>query len=319
LIYQKSGWSHKTKNLTRLLLLILCLLLSSCRRHAPVTLDELDGDIVFVSDQPKAPPGWLYILDIENKQYSQLLGAEYSVPDPVTWSPDGRSLAFVGILAGDLDKSDPRYGREGILFLDSYGHTSVFKPCSFSPAWSPDGQYLAYHRDCDNNASLNISHIDGSQEQELATELVHRVSEKNVVQYIRISWSPDGRYITYDDTDSSGIWYIWVVDTNGGNPRKLAMGRHPTWSPLGNEIAFDRSGDIWTISISDEIEKKLIETSFFATWPAWSSDGQQLVFEGRQSAGTEIYLVSRYGSELDNLTNHPGWNRFPVWRPVPSE
>ena len=61
------------------------------------------------------------------------------------------------------------------------------------------------------------------------------------------SWSPDGRHIAFfpdrdrDDRD------IYVMDSDGSNPRRLTTGGawSPSWSPDGRHIAFTsrRDGD----------------------------------------------------------------------------
>ncbi len=301
-------------------LLILLSLSSGCLGYIPkVTLDQSDGDIAFVSNQQKREPGgWLYLINTENKRWSRPLGTAYSVPDPMSWSPDGTQIAFVGVLVEGLDRSDYGYGGEGVMILDAKGHSTIFSPCCFSPAWSPDGQYLAFHKDCGHGASLNIGRIDRSGERELVTGLIRRITPDNKVQHIRISWSPDGRYLAYDNPDASGIWSIWIVDQEGNATRRLTLGRNPAWSPLGDEIAFDRDGEIWTISVGDGTEKRLMTLPIHAEWPTWSPDGRRLVFVGGQGADIDIYLVNRDGRGLKNLTNRSGWDLYPAWRPRPS-
>jgi len=305
------------KTALKLMYLTLLVLVSGCQNHPPVPLGQSDGNIIFVSYQPNDPPGWLYLLNTHSKRWVKVMGAEYSVPDPATFSPDGSTLAFVGVLVENLDRSDYGYGMEGIMLLNAQGHTTVFRPCSFSPAWSPDGQHLAFYKDCDGDgdASLNVAPIDGLGERELVAGLTPRVAEDNTIQHIRLSWSMDGHYIAYDNKDASGRWCIWVVPSEGGTPRQLAFGRHPTWAPDGSEIVFDRDGDIWIVSTDGGAERKLMDIPIQAEWPAWSPDGQMLAFEGNQGADTEIYLVKRDGSELENLTHNSEWDRFPAWRP----
>ena len=44
---------------------------------------------------------------------------------------------------------------------------------------------------------------------------------------------------------------IWVISTQGGEPRKLATGRMPAVSPDGDRVAYLLKGQIWTISLKD--------------------------------------------------------------------
>lgn len=297
-------------------LVILSLLVTSCGRSSPLvaTLEQFDGGIAFASYRPETH-GWLYLLNTNSRQEVQIQGTENSTRDPPSWSPDGRALAFVAIpFYEDASEVDYEHG-EGLTILDAYGRRTAFGPCRTSPAWSPDGQRIAFHKSCNGNSSLSTALVDGSDEREIVHDLTPRVTADNTIQVIRISWAPDGDYITYDSQDAVGTWYIWVVASNGETPRQLTPGRHPAWSPAEDEIAFDRGGSLWTVSVDDGTETQLLDGPVDAEWPTWSPDGQQLVFEAGQGADSEIYLVNSDGSGLDNLTDNSVWDGFPAWRP----
>ena len=72
----------------------------------------------------------------------------------------------------------------------------------------------------------------------------------------RLSWSPDGRYIAFE-SKRDGNWEIYVMDSDGSNPRRLtdhpAEDKYPSWSPDGRYIAFqsNRDHDNWEIYVMD--------------------------------------------------------------------
>ena len=296
---------------------LLILSVFACNRQSPppVTIGESDADIVFVSYRLESK-GWLYLIDTNSKREAQIQGTNASTPDPPAWSPDGQALAFVAIpFYKDSEESDYECGI-GITIIDAQGHLRAFGPCRLSPAWSSDGQYLAFRKFStkDNSSSICVARINGSDEKELVTNLPY-YSEGNRISTIRISWSPDGRYLVYDNQDVSGTWHIWTVASDGGPPHRLTSGRYPDWSPLGDEIAFSRDGRIVVISVNDGSEDS-VNVPVYARWPDWSPDGQQLVFVGDRGEDSEIYIVNRDGSEVEKLTDNSYWDGYPAWRPA---
>lgn len=298
-------------------LVLLLLATISCLGPLQHDLDWSEGVIAFVSNhRAEEPRGVLHLLST-NGDCVQIAGTESTLLDPPAWSPDGRMLAFEDVLTQGIDRTDYRYGMEGIMLLDIWGRSTIFRSCAYSPAWSPDGSYVAFYRDCLGSASLNVARTDGTDERELVSSMARRVTKDNLIQQFRISWSPDDQHIVYDNPDTTGQWYIWVVNIEGGTPERLTQGRHPAWSPNGEEIAFDLGGDIWFISVDSGIESKLVlsGSTLYAEWPTWSPDGLQLAFVGGQGSSAEIYIVNRDGTGIDRLTDNSVWDGFPAWRP----
>lgn len=79
---------------------------------------------------------------------------------------------------------------------------------------------------------------------------------------------------------------LWLVPTDGGEPRRLTSGpkhdRHPTWSPDGRWIAFESNRDgeyqIWVIARDGGEARRLTALSTGASQPVWSPDGGSLAF-----------------------------------------
>jgi Tol biopolymer transport system component len=68
---------------------------------------------------------------------------------------------------------------------------------------------------------------------------IHRISDPQV--------SPDGKWIAYvqgtvDMEANKTVRHIWLIPTEGGEPRQLTRGEgsdtRPRWCPHGKELAF---------------------------------------------------------------------------------
>ena len=171
------------------------------------------------------------------------------VSGPV-WSPDGRLLAFV--MAEPPDAAGLRRSVLYTVGADGMGLTRLFTSVAsyhmngilWTPAWSPDGQTLAFWvfliDEVGDKLKLYTVSADGSRLREV---LEHEPEYGGKASF---SWSPDGtkllfssgyvrrrllsdRYI-YDPT-------VYVVNADGSDLRAFGEGTHASWSPDGSRIA----------------------------------------------------------------------------------
>jgi TolB protein len=93
-----------------------------------------------------------------------------------------------------------------------------------SPAFSPDGRYLAVTTQLQNAHDIYRLNSDGSGRVRLTeTPLWAPVQPENngkLWNNASPAWSPDGSSIAFV-TDRTGRWEIWVMNADGSNPRPL--------------------------------------------------------------------------------------------------
>lgn len=201
------------------------------------------------------------------------------------------------------------------------------KTISLSPAWSPDGQRIAYTsyvqraRTKMRNADMFLYDVAAGTRKLLS----YRQGINSGA-----SFSPDGKFIflTISQGNSPDIYKI---ATDGDFVKKItsgpnsAMNVEPAVSPDGKKIAFssDRSGRpmIYVMDIDGSNIHRITFAGVFNSSPSWSPDGKSLAFAGQSGDNFDIFVVSADGTNMIRLTTakkpggRPANNEDPSFSP----
>jgi Tol biopolymer transport system component len=194
----------------------------------------------------------------------------------------------------------------------------------FDPAWSPDGETLAFSGRISDQADLYV------YESASASYRVLRVSGRWVSPrrgrtfsyLLEPSWAPDGQRLAISDSSTTVQSTIKVVSLGDRRLRPVTQpspGRSdasPAWSPRGDTIAFVRRHwkrwvPVILVVMPDGSGLRRLTRG---TSPSWSPDGRRLVF----AWGSSIYRVDADGSNRIRLArglNARGDALQPRWSP----
>jgi Tol biopolymer transport system component len=270
--------------------------------HTPLTPDDRTHDF---------ERSRLWLMDADGGNQRQLGDVVTDLVAP-SWSPSGDAVV-VGNKTGDLFivRTDGTLARR--LSWNGWA--------DFDPAWSPDGQSIAYAAMRDGKAALLVISADGSHVKPVVTSFE---------QLDHPSWAPGSDQLVFAGytTDQGDRLYVVKADGSGLKPitdRAGAYSRYATsaWSRDGQQIAFtviiEVFAGIFTVppsdgkprSLSPKFGKKLVRDLD----PAWSPDGRLLAFESFRDSDPEIYTMNRDGTDVKRLTKSRGYDGAPAWSP----
>jgi dipeptidyl aminopeptidase/acylaminoacyl peptidase len=210
-----------------------------------------------------------------------------------TWSPNGRTLAFVSNLSG----------RNNIWLVPSDGgwpmQLTVSDQRQSNPTWSPNDKWIAYMSDYDGDEQWDIFLVSPKTGQVVNLTNTREIAEESP------AWSPDGRYLAYIvKPKTSSVFEIDVYDTVMREVKRLTTGTAkdrmnvaPIWSSDGNFIVYTQEQSKGTDSNVFGVEVASAQSTLLTP-----HDGEHTYSATDVSPdGKSVLITSNAGDGYDNV------------------
>jgi TolB protein len=158
-----------------------------------------------------------------------------------------------------------------------------------SPAWSPDGNQLAYVSFESRKPVIYVHNVSTGKRR-----LIANFKGSNSAP----AWSPDGKTLAVTLSRDGGS-QLFLLSAGGGEPRRLiqsnSIDTEPVFSPDGRNIYFvsDRGGSpqIYKVGISGLGVERVTFTGSYNISPSISQDGRWMAYISRVSGAFKLYLM----------------------------
>ena len=194
----------------------------------------------------------------------------------------------------------------------------------FSAQWSPDGKKLAF--------SLGVQGYSGVALYDAATKEI----ELLIVPGKDPRWSPDGRYIAFirdcqalrleeltaTEREDPERWLtneeVWVMKSDGTEPRRLAQGGWPSWSRDSAQVYYHSRQEktLCSISIARSNVKPKRIMACSSAFPSVSPDEQQVAYLENKSL--KVKNLASQGVVAKWPVSFDPWGG-PAWSPTGKE
>lgn len=189
---------------------------------------------------------------------------------------------------------------------DGTNKRRIFPYRLHSPAWSPDGNWIAFVVFLEDERHIFKMRFTGTT-FDTTTLSQLTFAGRNFFP----AWSPDGKWIAYDRSlaDASGPAGVWIMKPDGTQKRSVFGGAFPAWHPNGQSLLAvigTSPTSIWTRFVRYYPLQTVQPETLSAVVgndnrnPKYSPDGTRIAFWS--SPFSNIWIMMSDGTNLKQLT-----------------
>ncbi|GEM_PF-652680 len=272
-----------------------------------------DGQTIAVVDTADSAPGKphaIHLVQLKTGERRRLTApAEFIGETTPRFAPDGKSLAFVRVSAGNTHDlfAVPTNGDNG----NEPRQITFDRAVIHSLAWSADGRQLFFVSFRQSSRS-NIWRVAASGgEPELVATGGRDITNLAV--------SPNGKTFAFvENTLHSDIRRLLARESANGFITSTYSEDFPHLLPAASRVVFrsNRSGknEAWLADANGKNLRQLTDSRYLVGTPRFSPDGTRIVYEGRADSNSDIFVVAiEGGGTPQRLTMDAGSNLLPDW------
>ena len=278
-------------------------LVSNCGSHKNIPVEQ---PVVYVVNMPG-----------ENlNSLSKVTEGEYKCDEPFG-GDNGRNLFFVVHTKGSFSsniykKDDP--------FSASMSEKTSGTNQNMAPTYCAATNMIAYSNRYGTSGQRDIYMLNASQGSALTQVTNTPDAEENYPCFSR-----DGKFVVYEKRQTTGRFVdteIWIKNLRTNENMMLGHGRHPSFSPDGQTIAYVRytsdgwSTCLWLMNANGSNQSQITGSNMGVVWhPRFSPDGSQILFQysKNEKKDFDLYVVERNGNNLKQLTTNTSYDGDPYW------
>jgi len=279
-----------------------------------------DGSYLFYVSQPQNQLAVLYQVTSFGGAPNKLVE---DVDSPVTFSPDGKQMAFLRFSPGAaalMIASIDGTGERALVTTHATDDVRLGPNGILPPSWSHDGKLIA--------CPVSINSTQGKQAIyafRTSDGVGSRMTMTNWPALGRVEWSPDGSgiFVTVIESESSADQQIWFVPYPSGAARRLTndLTDYPEISVTADGgtlavIQSEKKANIW-VAPADNLDhpRQLTATSYDGlNGLSWAPDGR-IVYTSWISGEQNLWITDVNGGARTQLTSHAGFHETPVVSP----